>query len=423
MNSFCLIVKNNIESILLFAFPLFFLTIKSYSNTILVLIFLYSVIKISFNHKLFLKNRDSKFWLLFISITLPFSAELIVQILREDFNINALDGPVRFLAGGVMFIYFSKCDLLPKHFHYFSLGCFISIFVTFFVTLFFKEHYWGSRIASYFSDPNTIAVYSVVLFFGSFFYVSRLNSIQLQLLAHSTLLFSTIYLIIGSGTRTSWISFLIALILKLFLVDKKYNYLFLYSLFFVAIIPSLLLLSPDIYEYFLSRCSKTFDSINSYLNGYSTNTAIGIRLNLILIDIELIKNHLWLGIPDGTLPSFESLNSSLPTITEIDYHTRLFSGSHVEMLAQMARKGFILGLLSSLSLFVLPLIISFRSAFYTKHKNLIMCTALLVTLSLLISSFGIQVFPLKMTSSFWAFFLVLIYSNYYQMSGSPNQNS
>ena len=323
-----------------------------------------------------------------------------------------------------MFIYFSKSNLLSKHFHCFSLGCFISIFITFFVTLFLKNIIGGTESHHTFSDPNTIAVYSVVLFFFcSFFYVSRLNSIKLHFIAHSTLLFSTIYLIIGSGTRTSLISFVIALILKLFLVDKKYNYLFLYSLFLVTIIPSLLFLSSDIYEYFLSRCSTTFDSIKSYFNGNSTSSAIGIRLNLILIDIELIKNHLWLGIPDGTLPSFESLNSSLPSITEVDYHTRLFSGSHVEMLAQMARKGLMLGLMTTISLFMIPLIISFRSVFYTKHKNDIMCTVLLVVLSLFISSFGIQVFPLKMTSSFWAIFLVLIYSNYYQMSGSPNQNS
>lgn len=415
--------KNNIESILFFAFPLFFLTVKSYSNFILLLITIYSLANVILDYESFFKGRSRKFWLLLIGITFPFTAELSVQVLRTGFQIGALDGPIRFLAAGIIFVYFSKSDYVSKHFHYFSFGCLLSVFFTLIPILFFKEYYWGNRAASYFSDPNTIAVYCVVLLFCSFFCVSKIRSTTLQLVVHGVVLFSTFYIVVYSGTRTAWASLVIVLIFYLISVRHQRCYWLFYFIFFPLLLYITSIINSDIYSIIQQRIVLTIDALMDYASGVSSHSSSGIRLNLILLDIDLIMKNFWLGIPDGTLPPYDALKSSNPKITEIDYHTRLYSGSHVELLAQMSRKGFILGLLTTISLFIIPLLLSILALLRKKHNYMIMCTALLVTFSLFISSFGIQVFPLKMTSSFWGVFMAVFYCNYYKNSDELNQDS
>ena len=87
---------------------------------------------------------------------------------------------------------------------------------------------------------------------------------------------------------------------------------------------------------------------------------------------------------------------------------RLTSGSHCELTAYLSRKGYILGFASIVSLFILPLYI-----FAVKHirsSKIHYSLFTFIIIYMIICALGVQVFGLKMTSTFWAVSLALMYA-------------
>ena len=405
-------LRSNFVVILFLLFPIFFLTIKSWSNSIFLLICITCLCKICTNPRKFFLNKDFIFWSFSLVLIIPFLTELFLYFIRDNSNIRYLDSPSRYLGAFFIFTYISNLSINEKLIKSFLFGCALSLVVTFTSVTFNTSGYWGPRLATYFVDPNTIAVYAVFLFSITILFVNYINiNHYLEKFLHITSLFCILFIILFSQTRTSWMSFIIVIVLFIFINKNKKFYLLFYSL-------SLLLSAVILYSFnnsiILDRISQSYNSIHSYFSGQFLDTPLGIRFNLILIDLYTIKENFFWGIPKEDIASLAQINEVFPSVTQESHHCRKYSGSHVELLAVLVRQGVALGILTIFSLFIFPIFIFFRGAFFQSFSRWYYKCALIAVVCLLISSFGIQVFAYRMNVSFWAIFLCIYYSHYYR---------
>ena len=404
---------------LLFLAPAFFLVVKGWGNAVVFVLTILSVVEIYKNPKYYLVERGAEFWKMFLVLISPLFLELVVQIGRLRMVPSSLDGPSRFLLAGIIFIYFSrlKCKELLKPVIY---GSGLGIVMVFLSIHIFPEQYWHSRAATYFVDPITLPCYVVVLFgvylFSKFDEKARwfgpLSKLILGLL--------TFDIAISSASRGSWVALcglvvvyclhknarnLRALVLQLLLITVG-----LYALYCVS--PTVQIRTDDalrgVVPFFTGDIQNHLYAIQ--------NTGTGQRIVLALVDFELILQNPLFGLPDDMTPSLEALLSANSMVDDEIHMIKELAGSHSEYLAQLVRKGVIFGSMLLWSLFFYPI---YRIFWATRtvgecdgaFRNVFV--GIWVPLSL--SALSIQVFNLKMTSSFYGLCLALFYSLAYQV--------
>jgi hypothetical protein len=137
---------------------------------------------------------------------------------------------------------------------------------------------------------------------------------------------------------------------------------------------------------------------------------------MILIDLYTIKENLFLGATKEYIQNLDQINEVFPSVSEVSHHCRKYSGSHVELLALLVRQGVVLGIIDNIFNFhYFQLYIFLRGAFFEGTFLVGIINAhFIAVVSLLISSFGIQVFAYRMNVSLWALFLSLYFSLYYR---------
>jgi len=204
------------------------------------------------------------------------------------------------------------------------------------------------------------------------------------------------------------------------LLSSFYFYLLIKTKYFIFHFILILYLYPLFFLYsfddtiIIDRILQSYNSTHSYFSGQSLDTSLGIRFNLILIDLYTIKENFFGGIPKEDIASLARINEVFPSVTQESHHCRKHSGSHVELLAVLVRQGVVLGILTIFSIFIFPIFIFFRGAFFENFSRWFFKCALIAVVCLLISSFGIQVLAYRMNVSFWAIFLCIYYSHYYR---------
>jgi len=404
--------RSNIEVILFFLFPIFFLTIKSWSNTIFLLICIICLCRICKDPSRYYLNKSFVFWRFSLVLIIPFLAELILYFVRDNSDIRYLDSPCRYLGAFVIFSCLSNLSNIDKIVKSFLCGCVLCLVVTFASVTHSTSGYWGARLATYFVDPNMIAVYGVFIFSISILFINNIDiNYYLEKFIHITTLFFVLYIILFSQTRTSWISFIVVIILFLFINKNKIFYL---SFYFLALLSSAIFLCSFDDSLILNRINVGINQFLSYFDGDHLDSSLGIRFNMILIDLYTIKENLFLGAAKEYIQSLDQINEVFPSVSEVSHHCRKYSGSHVELLAVLVRQGVVLGILTIFSIFLFPTFIFLRGAFYEGTSSWYYKCALIAVVSLLISSFGIQVFAYRMNVSLWALFLSLYFGLYYR---------
>ena len=389
---------------LILLFPIFFTILKSWSNGISFVLCILSLIQILKRPSYFLNNRSKYFWVITLSLLVPFISELFVQVVRGPFTVNALDGPSRFIIGALLFIIFSKYENMDKLFNFFSLGCMAGLLVSFIYVCIVTDYYYNGRCATSLLCPNALPVYIVILAVFSIYYVINYNSYKVyNKILIPIILFFSFYIIIICETRTVWFSVFFVTILiyrkNIFLGISRKKYI---SLIYLLIFSAFIFIFKDI---LVDRYVTTVKEYNDIKNG-GLDSSLGGRLGLVLIDIHLANTFLF-GCPDGHLPPLASLQNYIPSLSKYLYNVRITSGSHCELTAYISRKGYILGFLTIISLFILPLYV-FSNKFIRNKKNDYRLLSYIITY-MIICSFGVQVFGLKMTSTFWAVTIALLY--------------
>jgi hypothetical protein len=393
---------------LVLCFPALFFTTKGWTNGISFLLFFISVYYICRNLEHYLSGRSKVFWIHVFVLSLPFFAEVIAQIGRGSILPRALDGPSRFLIGTSLYIFLSRAEFATKLPLQIARGTIVGLLILF-IYSFDHQYFWGMRLATKISDPNTLAVYTVIFWGLSLLALKTFKTHRVKLLScHITLFSITAYICYLSQTRTAWIM-LVALLLMILIQEFLHKKLILISAIIVMICVGFV--TYEYSEIINTRFVSVALDISMWLEG-DPYTSVGTRLSLKLMDLTLLQISPWFGFEDGQLPDYATISNSVSNINEEIYLIKKSAGSHSEIFAQLTRKGIILGPLTIMCLFLYPL-----HFFWSRRRSeidnlkLIAQIGLMVTLLVFLANFAFETFNLKMTSTFWSIFLAIYFAS------------
>jgi O-antigen ligase len=398
---------------LVFLLPIFSMTIKGWVNSISILLFLIACFQTLSNPTVFFKSRGKIFWLLFISLLMPFLAELIVQVGRGDIVWNNLDGPSRFFAAAIFFVFLTRTQ--SDFLRCISSGALAAVFVTSFSVLIFTDQYWGGgRAATYFVDPITLPVYLVAALSLVRPTALTWGSKRDRIMSFSVIGAFVLVCIVAvlSQSRTSWVAFVALLEMMIFFATRENKRIFvLMNLILLASV----FLSFQIVDSLQARLSQAFSDIHGYIRG-DGDTSIGLRIGLMWMDIKLFFGFPLFGIADGQLPPREWFSARGLEVSATLYQQKLLTGSHSEIFAHLCRKG-IFAIPVIFALFLIPIFYFLKSLMsedMSVRDDAMIAVKFVAVIFL--SSLTIQVFNLKWTSTFYAFVLAVIFSQIFRKS-------
>lgn len=396
---------------ILFSGLMALMVVRGWANICYILLFTFSVIhlKRSVIHAQKQRQFIQLVWL-FSALALPVFAIFFSQLARNDWLLSAYDGPSRMLFAIPILLYFVylKLDFVK------ILG--ISMPILLFATIIsIHQHpevitFWGGRYATTFVDPNSFGNFSVIFTafcaFNLNVNVLEKNASKPQMQTalawffYQTLgLMAGLYLVLGSGTRGSWLAVpaIAAIWLTLHYRDLNAQFLALIGIISLVCFVFILLFYPQI----SGRFASGFIEVKSWFNHENRDTSAGIRLSMWHIAWDLYSQHPLIGYGDQGFKKF--LNSPFinSDASQIAKDTIRCCGPHNELLANMLRSG-ILGMLSVIGLFLIPLGIFIRNI---KHRlasvKLAAQLGTIYIITLMICSLSMEVFNLKYTASFY----------------------
>ena len=390
---------------LVFFTAAFFLTLKSTATTSLFLMFFICSWSIAKAPRCYFAARGPQFWVLILCLLAPFLAEVLAQVGRGSFIGSSLDGPSRAILAAGVFIYLSKKDC-AKLLSALGIGSALGIVLVFLHLQVFPEHYWGTRAATHFVDPITLPCYTFVLLGLYLFGDSSKTPTKVSNLIKLLISMLAIYIAIESRSRSAWVAGIaLAELYLLYSFRASLTKQILSGLFLAFGIFILFNLS-DIFRY---RTIEAFEGLVAFLEvGGGQGSSTGQRMILLLIDFELIKDNLFFGVADGVMPTYDYLQSRIPSLNEQIYEIKALAGSHAEVSAQLIRKGLFLGGFALWGLFLYPLyLVSCKLRAWSNAYSGLAAGIYGFIVPALFSGLTIQVFNLKMTMSFYMLCLAI----------------
>ncbi len=386
--------------------PIFLLTVRGWTNTLVGLLALWSFANIVLSPKKYFSNRPNAFWFISLCFSLPFLTEITVQILRyftysEIFHGGSIDTVFRGLVGGIIFIYLSKnfrlqiCQGL-------TWGCATSVIVTFIYVNFLQQGNWESseRGSVYFVDPNSFGVYAVALGSLAFLIELRTKNFSVAWLLRALLLLASLELAVLSESRSALLASLCLIFYLIYYKLKSKVSLPLLLLMWITL-SAIIILFLGYFK--IWRVHEILPDLSYYFSTINPKeTSVGSRVELLRTQFELFKLRPILGFADGSHPDFDTLRLKFP-ISHDTFNIQRFTGSHVEFLAWTQKQG-LLGLLSVFAIFLIPL-----RVFYLRVKSdgekvsAIAISSLAFVTVVSFGGIGIQVLNLKMFATFYAF--------------------
>ena len=401
------------------AFPLFFSTIKGWSNGVCFLIFIFSLFSIIRNKNYFLSQRNKNFWFLIAILALPFFTEVFAQIGRGNIIWRSLDGPSRFLIATSVFIFVTRCNICEKLPTQLSRGIYVSLLLLLAYVFLIDDYYWGHRLATQVLDPNTAAIYAVVFLSVSLLAIETLKDRPLIYFSAYLIGFGvTTYVCYYSQTRTAWVAQIILLLLILIRTFWSRKLALTGSIF---VLLTIVLLAYQNVGGINARVNQAKDDLVQLYQG-NPNTSLGTRITLNLVDLELLKLAPLFGFEDANPPSYQILKNQIPILTEEVYSTKSQAGSHSEAFAQLTRKGIFLGAITLFCVFAYPLYFFWRRRYSTLCSvRQIAQAGLMTTLILITVSLAFEVLNLKMTSTFWGIFLAVFLGSIHSLESANRE--
>lgn len=413
-----LIINDNqyarIENALLISalalFPLLYLTLRGWTNTLTFVLFV-----IALFHFLRLprsawgiKNISDTEWAVITALASGFLAILISQLLRQNLIFKPYDGPLRMLLCAPIFLFLVKRKI--DFVQIFQYICPLSLLILLvFVQLYpAPMNTWGgNRFGTYFVDPNTIGIYTMLLAFMCLFSIDAVSKdgVALRLLKYAGVL-AGFYLELKSQTRGAWIAEPAMLILwtALHWQSKSKAALLISTLISVLVILGLYFFMDVFHE----RVNSIYYELASWLNKTNTDTSTGIRLSMWQMSWILFKQNPIYGYGDLgyqsklLMPQIQSAFSreAIAMMAQV--------GPHNEYFSNMVRSG-IFGLIAVLLQFCVPGMVFIRGL--KSSVKAIKCTSamgLCLVMGMMISSLSLEVLALKYTSSFYGLMIAAL---------------
>lgn len=404
--------KSTLDPFMLLAlslFPLLYLTLRSWTNAFVFVLFFLAIFYVIKNPKSIqraLQDSASK-WIIF-TLCSPLLAIFISQSFRQEYSSTAFDGPSRILFTALLFIYLKDRQINFTKLLEWIIPISLMICLGSYILNPRASLIWGGRAATYFVDTITFGTYCLILGFIC------LISVYINLGKKDWLLTTLkiigfligCYLTIKSQSRSAWTAALALLIYFSFVRFKKYNSAFPWLI--IALGFSILICIYQISPVFHNRINNGIEEVIGYFKYNILDTSIGVRISMIRASFTLILLNPLSGFKDGVMPDLSAIPDIANFYTDGLNFVITNTGVHSEILAQGVRSG-IWGLISSTALFLVPGLIFIKRI---AHQNARIRSAAIIgftlVLGLFTASLTIQVLNLKYTSSFYALMIAAL---------------
>ncbi|WP_254224829.1 O-antigen ligase family protein [Burkholderia multivorans] len=396
--------------IVIAAAPLFLVTIRGWSSAVLFVAALCAAVALA-------QRRASPFvavaerpatMRMAIVLLLPVASILISSAFRGKFAAPMFDSPSRFAAAIPIL-------LLVVHYR-FSVGRWLQYTIPLgllmtFVQLHFFEgpHFWdGDRMATYFADPLTFGQYMMTLGLMSLASINLFGKDRPPLIAFKCVAAAFgFYLSIRSGSRTGWLAMPIVIA---YLALPRHRQLRARNVALaLGVVAVLLISSYEFSQTVRDRIDAAQQDYASYhFSGIAPDTSAGLRITFLRIGTYLAATHPLGGLGDT---GFESALKAPELAAFASPYARSFAlhaGFHNELMTNAVRSG-IWGILSTLALFIVPMVIFVRAIRSPDRDRVANGTmGLVFMICQIVSGMTTEVFNLKFTASFSAIFIAAL---------------
>ena len=401
--------------------PLFYLTVKIWTETWLVVLAVisgYGIWKSQLPLKSLFQDRATS-WI-FAALSFPIVAVFLSILLRGDFqwklltqNIDLLNGPSRLLLAGVAFLWMNYRKV--RFMDAFNIACSISIILTWPFAI-AQQPGLPDRYTTSLIDLDEFSQQMCALGLLQFaFLVFRPPSSRLVLALNILAVLIAAKLAISSGGRGGWIAIPPVLLVISFLYKGPKSRLLTGMLVIILAAAMLIALNKSFRKRTLSIYSQTtawFEGSNDPLSGGSG------RLSMWTISWQLIKQKPIVGY--GNKLNFWDpvyhMDPSLYIRKGVSYETEepiryclCNTGEHNQYLCDYLLNGFA-GFLSRIGVLIIPLIIFVRVRNRGNEAYSAACIGICFISSFIIFGITQGPFSYKFIGSFYGFMIAIIAS-------------
>jgi len=300
--------------------------------------------------------------LILISFAL-YSIIIGLNIFYFDGNIREFDTPSRFILLIPIFFFLKRLDFSFSYIKYgiilFSIFNGLNIILS---SVFFDLRYMesngliGSLIFDLTKHEGIATFYFGIMGIASIFFISKVKSKASNFLYLISGIIALISMFLLGG-RGVWLSSIITFLFLIFVNknqwDRRCKFLAMFTFFFAIIVSNIL---SDI---FTSRLNKTYQEFNEYTSQEFNQGSVSDRLIQWKGSLMVIKKNLIFGIGENNWKTEKDklINQGL---IEDNYPMRSYNHVHNEYLNALLEQG-IVGLISLLAIFTLPLIYGMRN--------------------------------------------------------------
>ena len=344
--------------------PVFLLTVKHWTNLVVLVVFLGSLFFLLQRKELPLQDTDELRrwrWIIVLTLTGPVLAVGMGQLLRGEFYPPNFDAPLRIALCAPIFLAISKGWLNiegkePITFLWMKYCFPLTLIWTFTYRPSWTTN-WGSHlITTYFVDVLSFGsltlLFALLSFAALTFFWSRLSWL-LRFISIASVLIG-LYLSVKSGSRTGWLNMPVFLIVwALAFSLPTYGRLKTLSMLFLILITAGIFIQFS--PFFTSKVLAAINEISNYQwDAKSTEGSADLRISFYRMALFYFLHNPIKGW--GDLGWKELMNS--PEIVQYaSEYARNFPehGFHNEILTSAVRSG-IWGLFSSITFFLFPII-------------------------------------------------------------------
>ena len=399
---------NKLLSLLVLISPVFFLTVKHWTNLVVLVLFVTCLYRLMTQEEPLSSLARSKLWRYIICgmFAAPLLAVALGQLLRLGFYMPNWDGPFRLVLCIPVFLAIASGNLrVASNKSICKIWLTLVLPLTLLWTLFFRINWptkWGPDLTTYFVDPLSFGSYTLLFAFLVLLGISEFwNKVGVTIRCLCGLaILAGFYLSVTSGSRTGWFNLPIFIsiwafwVLKPVLGGKK-------TILLVTMLLVFLLAMLLNTEYLLNKFFLAWTEISNYkTNEMNADTSVGLRLSFYRMGAIFFMERPFLGW--GDLGWMAQVNKEeLSQLASQYARESLKHGFHNEIITNAVRSG-IWGLIASLSLFGVVFIraihgLSLKS---TGEHRIVSLTLLVFISHLFIASLTTEITNLVFLSSF-----------------------
>lgn len=399
---------NKLQSLLVLISPVFFLTVKHWTNLVMLVLFVSCLYRLITKEGLHTSLAHFKGWRQIICgmFIAPLVAVALGQLLRLGLYMPNWDGPFRMLLCVPVFLAIASGNLrVVSSKSICQIWLTLVLPLTLLWTLFFRINWptkWGLDLTTYFVDPLTFGSYTLLfallVLLGISEFWSRVG-VTIRCLCGLAIL-SGFYLSLTSGSRTGWFNLPIFItiwafwVLKPMLGGKK---TILLVTMLLAFLLSMLFNNVYLLNKFLLVWTETIDYKTNEMNA---DTSVGLRLTFYRMGVMFFLERPFSGWGDlgwmAQINQVELMQFATQYARESPKH-----GFHNEIITNAVRSG-VWGLIASLSLFGIVFIRAIQGLRLksTSEHRLVSLTLLVFISHLFIAGLTTEITNLVFLSSF-----------------------